>query len=164
MSSPTAETKLQRNDRNGTTALAQLSLLRLYLLRFGYLVIAVGLAATKWPLIINHDGPWPLFEGVETCMLVALSLLSFLGLRYPIKMLPILLFEISWKLIWLTVIAIPLLTADHIDPATLNVFYACLWVVIVLAVLPWRYVFRQYVVKKGDPWRPEATRPVSNQL
>ena len=58
---------------------------------------------TKWPLIVNHDGPWPLFEGVETCMLVALSLLSFLGLRYPIKMLPILLFEIGWKLIWLTV-------------------------------------------------------------
>ena len=57
-------------------------------------LIAAGTAATKWPLLINHDGPWPLFEGVETCMLLALSLLSLLGLRYPIKMLPILLFEI----------------------------------------------------------------------
>ena len=50
------------------------------------------------------------------------------------------------------------------DPATLNVFYACLWVVIVLAVIPWRYVFRQYVIKQGDPWRPGATRSGSNQL
>ena len=134
------------------------------MLRVGYLVLAVGLAARKWPLIINHDGPWPLWEGIETCMLVALSLLFFLGLRYPIKMLPILLFEIAWKVIWLTVIAVPLLTTGQVDQPTLNVFYAVLWVVIPLAVLPWRYVIRQYVIKQGDPWRPAATRPVSNKL
>ena len=97
-------------------------------------------------------------------MLVALSLLFFLGLRYPIKMLPILLFEIAWKVIWLTVIAVPLLTTGQVDQPTLNVFYAVLWVVVPLAVLPWRYVIRQYVIKQGDPWRPAATRLVSNQL
>ncbi len=163
MTSPTTEPKVQRSDRMGTLALVQLSLPRLYLLRFGYLVLAVGLAATKWPLIVNHDGPWPLFEGVETCMLVALSLLWLLGLRYPIKMLPILLFEVGWKFIWLTVIAVPLLTTDSIDPAALSVFYACLWVVIPLAVIPWPYVVRQYVIKKGDPWRSHATGPVTGQ-
>jgi hypothetical protein len=88
------------NERTGTDAAMSVSLPRLYLLRLGYLVVAVGLALTKWPLIINHDRPWPLFEGVETCMLVALSLLAFLGLRYPLQMLPILLFELAWKLIW----------------------------------------------------------------
>jgi hypothetical protein len=149
-------TTLQANER--TDATAQVSLPRLYLLRFGYLVVAVGITATKWPLLVNHDGPWPLFEGVETCMLVALSLLMFLGLRYPIKMLPILLFEIGWKVIWLTVIAVPLLTAERIDPATLNIFYACLWVVLVLAVIPWRYVVRQYAITRGDPWRPRRQK------
>ena len=153
-----------RNDRNGTTPAPILSLPRLYLLRVGYLVLAVGLVAAKWPSIISHDGPWPLFEGVETCMLVALSLLFFLGLRYPVKMLPILLFEIAWKVIWLTVIAVPLLTTGQVDQPTLNVFYAVLWVVVPLAVLPWRYVIRQYVIKQGDPWRPAANRLVSNQL
>jgi hypothetical protein len=140
------------------------SLLRLYLLRFGYLVIAVGLAVTKWPLLITHDGPWPLFEGVETCMLVALSLLWILGLRYPLQMLPVLLFEIGWKLIWLAVIAVPMLLADDLDAATLSVLFACLWIVIVLAVIPWRYVVRQYILKQGDPWRPNVTRPDGDQL
>jgi hypothetical protein len=163
MTSPTTETKPKRIGRRSTAGPAQLSLARLHLLRFGYLVFAVGLAVTKWPLIVTHDGPWPLFEGVETCMLVALSLLSFLGLRYPIKMLPILLFEIGWKLIWLTVIAAPLLIADEIDPATSNVLFACVWVVIVLAVIPWRYVVRHYVLEHGDPWRPDAIRSVGNQ-
>jgi hypothetical protein len=85
MRSPTSasarlpDATLRANERKGTAAATSVSLPRLYFLRLGYLVIAVGLALTKWPLIINHDRPWPLIEGVETCMLVALSLLWFLG-------------------------------------------------------------------------------------
>ena len=151
----------RRSDPKGTTAAASVSPARLYLLRLGYLVVAVGLAATKWPLIINHAVPWPLFEGVETCMLVALSLLSFLGLRYPLQMLPILLFELGWKFIWVAVVALPLWIAHQMDPATLQVFYSCLVVLIVLAVIPWRYVVANYVRKPGDPWRSDGTRSVS---
>ncbi len=143
-----------------TTAASGVSLPRLYFLRLGYLIVAGGLALTKWPLIINHARPWPLFEGVETCMLVALSLLSLLGLRYPLQMLPILLFELAWKFIWVAVVVLPLWTADQLDPATLSVFYSCLVVLIVLAVIPWRYVVANYVTKQGDRWRsdPAAQR------
>jgi hypothetical protein len=146
------------------TAATGVSLPRLHLLRLGYLVVAVGIAVTKWPLIINHPVPWPLFEGVETCMLVALSLLSFVGLRYPLQMLPILLFELAWKFIWVAVVVLPLWISDQIDSATLQVFYSCLVVLIVLAVIPWRYVVAHYVTKRGDPWRSAATRPVSGRL
>ena len=44
------------------------------------------------------------------CILLAMSVLAFLGLRYPVKMLPILLFESMWKLTWLAVIALPQLS------------------------------------------------------
>lgn len=37
----------------------------------------------------------PLIEGAELCILTAVSLLAFLGLQYPIAMLPILVFECS---------------------------------------------------------------------
>jgi hypothetical protein len=151
------------NSRKIATAPPGVSLLRLYLLRLGYLVIAVGIALTKWPLLINHDRPWPLFEGVETCMLVALSLLWFLGLRYPLQMLPVLLFELAWKFIWMIAVLLPLWTSHQLDPATLSVFYACLVVVIPLAVIPWRYVVAHYVTKQGDPWRSaprEGSRPI----
>jgi hypothetical protein len=42
---------------------------------------------------------------------------------------------------------------NQMDPATLKVFYSCLVVLIVLAVIPWRYVVAQYVTKPGDRWR-----------
>ena len=158
------DTASRRKHHQDTAAAATVSLPRLYFLRLGYLVLAVGLAVTKWPLLINHDRPWPLFEGVETSMLVALSLLWLLGLRYPLQMLPVLLFEIAWKFIWVAVVVLPLWISGQMDPATLSVFYACLVVVIPLAVIPWRYVVAHYVTKQGDRWRSDATRPVSDRL
>lgn len=140
-----------RPSEDGTTA--ELSLRRLYALRLGYLVIAVGLALVKWPLLVTHPDPWPLFEGVETSMLVALSLLWFLGVRYPLQMLPALLFELAWKIIWTVAVVIPQWTSHRLDAATLYVFYTCLVVVIPAAVIPWRYVVTHYVTKPGDRWR-----------
>jgi hypothetical protein len=157
------DTTSTENDRKGTTTAPTVSLPRLYLLRFGYLLVAVGIAVTKWPLLINHEVPWPLYEGVETCMLVALSLLSFLGLRYPLQMLPILLFELAWKFIWVAVVVLPLWITNQMDPATLEIFYSCLVVLIVLAVIPWRYVVAQYVKKQGDRWRSDNTPAVSDR-
>jgi hypothetical protein len=132
---------------------AALSMRRINVMRIGYLVMGVGLAVTKWPSLINRDQPWPLYQGVSTYLLVALGLLALLGLRYPVKMLPILVFESIWKILWLTLVARPLWTSGHLDSATSHVASTCLWVVIILAVTPWRYVFAQYVTTHGEPWR-----------
>ena len=77
----------------------QLPLWRLNVLRVGYFVVGVGLAVTGWPLLLDHDS-WELKEGTVVSMLVTMSVLALLGLRYPTRMLPILLFEGGWKLIW----------------------------------------------------------------
>ena len=94
--------------KTASGAAEELSLLRLYLLRAGYLLMALGLVITRWPLLIGHDASWPLMDGVVVCMLVALSLLFFLGVRYPVKLIPVLLFEMTWKVIWLSTVALPL--------------------------------------------------------
>jgi hypothetical protein len=113
----------------------------------------IGLAVVKWPLLVTHPEPWPLFDGVVTCILTAMSLLALLGLRYPVRLLPILLFECGWKLIWLSVVAAPKLATGNLDAATQEVMVNSLLVVIILAVVPWRYVWQQYVTAKGDRWR-----------
>jgi hypothetical protein len=52
-------------------------------------------------------GPRPLDRGVIPSMLGAMWLLSLFGLRYPLQLLPILLFELLWKTIWLIDYGLP---------------------------------------------------------
>ena len=49
----------------------------------------------------------PLWESATLCLLVAMSLLAFLGLRDPVKLLPVPLFESVCKLLWLGLVACP---------------------------------------------------------
>jgi hypothetical protein len=125
---------------------------RLNLMRVGYFVMVAGLAITKWPEFLAHD-PWELKEGTVVTMLVAMSLLALLGLRYPQRMLPILLFEVGWKLTWLGVVALPLWIDGNLTGATREQAAAVLWGIIVVAVVPWRHVVSQFVLARGERWR-----------
>ena len=129
------------------------STLRLFLLRAMYLLIAVGLAINVWPEIIAPPdlaaGP----ESVIRALLGALALLSLLGLRYPLKMLPILLFELLWKVIWVAASALPMWLGPGLDTYASDSLFACLiGVVLVPLVIPWGYVVQSYWRSPGEPW------------
>ena len=140
-------------DHSPRTDAVGLPLWRLHAMRVGYAFMGVGLALVKWPLVINYDQSMPLYEGVVAVLLTAMSLLAFLGLRYPVRLLPILIFECLWKLIWLGVVALPAAAAGSVDKAMSTLIVNCSLVVVVLAVVPWRYVVQHYVMAKGDRWR-----------
>src|SRR5918912_124813 len=128
------------SDRSASVDAEELPLWRLHAMRVGYAFMGVGLAIVKWPLVINYDQSFPLYEGIVAVLLTAMSLLAFLGLRYPVRLLPILLFESLWKLIWLAVVALPAVAAGHVDQAMSETIFSSSLVVIILAVIPWRYV------------------------
>jgi hypothetical protein len=121
-------------------------------MRLGYAFMGVGLAAVKWPLL-RDVGSLPVMEGVVTCLLTAMSLLAFLGLRYPVRMLPILLFEVAWKATWIAAVAVPHLASNDMDAATREVLVSCSLVVVIAAVIPWAYAWRHYLRTPGNPWR-----------
>ena len=135
------------------TTKADIALWRLYALRSGYLLMAVGLGLTIWPGIIHHDRPWTLAGGVVHCMLAAMGSLAVLGLRYPLAMLPLLIFELAWKTIWLLVVALPLVSAHTMDADTAETMNECLLVVVIAAVIPWDQAARNFVLTTGDRWR-----------
>ena len=82
----------RRDDGKGATAAVWVPLWRLYLLRAGYLMVAIGLAVTKWPLLIHPAEPWTLMEGVVNCMLAAMVLavvvVRFWGFGTPCRCCP----------------------------------------------------------------------------
>ena len=136
-----------------TAADEVLSTRRLNVMRIGYAFLGVGLAIVRWPRLIQDAPSLPVMEGVVTCLLTAMSLLAFLGLRYPVRMLPILLFEVAWKVMWIAAVAIPHLVSDDMNAATREVLFNCYFVVVIIAVIPWGYAWRRYARTPGDAWR-----------
>jgi hypothetical protein len=131
----------------------EVSTFRLYLLRATYLLIAVGLGVTIWPGILNPPKDPGHMASVVRSVLGAVSLLALLGIRYPLKMLPLLFFELVWKTIWVVAFGLPLWASDRLDPNTRESLQACLMgVVLVPLVTPWRYVWTHYLKLPGDRW------------
>lgn len=141
--------------------MSYISTFRLYLLRATYALIAIGLGSIIWPRLISHQ-PWGHMEGVAYALLGALAALAALGLRYPLLMLPLLLFELLWKSIWLLAVALPLSRAGTLDAANASTVIDCLLgVVIVPIALPWRYVVANYITRPGDRWRRSRNEPAA---
>jgi hypothetical protein len=131
----------------------EVSLFRLYLLRAGYLMIALFLGASIWPGLIDRAADWPHMNGVARALLGALGLVALLGLRYPLRMLPLLLFETAWKAIWLLAVGLPMWRGGRLDGANLQTFQDCaVGVALMAVIIPWPWVFARYVRQPGDRW------------
>lgn len=138
----------------------EVSTFRLRVLRGLYLLIAVGLALTFWPLFRTSAANTSHMAGVVRSILAAVSLLALLGLRYPLEMLPLLLFELTWKVIWVAAYGLPLWQGGALTAGTRESLSSCLaGIVLVSLALPWGYVFRHYLAPGGARWRGDGGRP-----
>jgi hypothetical protein len=72
-------------------------------------------------------------------------------------MMPLLFFEMLWKSIWLLAFALPRWSAGTMDQNMQEELYSYVFTVIILAVvLPWPYVFKEYIKGHGDQWRRQT--------
>jgi hypothetical protein len=126
------------------------STFRLYLMRLLYLLNFVMLGLSAWPVIINHAGAWDPVKGVAFSFWAVLSALSGLGLRYPLKMLPLLLLQLLYKSVWVIAVALPLWSTFRSIELT-NIM--AMGAVVDIIVIPWPYVLANYVKKRGDRWK-----------
>ncbi len=121
--------------------------INIYLLRLFYFLMAAFVATYAWMAIINHEGPWDRYRAVAICVWAAYPTLAVLGLMHPLKMLPIILFTIFYKSIWLIIVAYPLWRANALwgSPAE-QMTRDFLFLPIAIIAVPWGYVFRNYVM------------------
>ena len=133
------------------TVASDVSLLRLYVLRATYALLVVGLGATILPPLVSHE---PMARGVIPSLLGALWLLAFLGLRYPLQMLPLLLFEFAWKTTWMFDFGLPQWLSGQRPPTFAEDFFSIgLGVVLMPLVIPWGHVWRHYLKRPAERWR-----------
>jgi hypothetical protein len=138
----------------------EVSAFRLHILRATYLLIVVGVGAMIWPLLLDAPETAEHFRGVTWCLLGTVALLALLGLRYPLKMLPLLLFELVWKTTWVVTIGLPLQGSGQLEGAFRETWFAnILGLVIFPLAIPWGYVIRRYVRDPGDPWTRTSANP-----
>lgn len=129
----------------------EVSLVRLYVLRATYLLLVVGLGAMIVPDIVSHR---LIDRGVIASLLGCVWLLAFIGLRYPLQMLPLLMFELGWKSIWMIAYGLPQWSAGQLPPTFADDFFnIALGVILMPLVIPWGYVWRHYVKRPGARWR-----------
>ena len=130
---------------------SEVSLARLYVLRATYLLLVVGLGALTLPPLLSHA---QMARGVIPSLLGAVWLLAFVGLRYPLQMLPLLMFEFVWKTLWLIDFGLPQWFSGQPPPTFAEDFQAiAMGVLLMPLVIPWGYVYRHYVKQHADRWR-----------
>jgi hypothetical protein len=139
------------NETQGANAAQEVSLARIYVLRATYLLLVIGLGGMIVPDVVSHP---VISRGVIPSLLGAVWVLAFVGLKYPLEMLPLLMFEFAWKSIWMVAYGLPQWSAGQLPPTFAeDSFNIGLGVVLMPLVIPWGYVYRHYVKQSGARWR-----------
>jgi hypothetical protein len=120
--------------------------INIYLLRLLFLLVFLFVGYDSWAYILKHEGPWDPVKAAAFCMWAAYSVLSLIGVFHPLKMLPLVLFEILYKLVWLVIVAYPLWSAGELTgSAAEGMTKAFLWVILPIVAVPWKYALDKYV-------------------
>ncbi|WP_431478556.1 hypothetical protein [Massilia eburnea] len=128
--------------------------INIYLLRLLYALMFFMLGQTTWTEILTHQGQWEPNKAVAWTVWTAFATLAGLGLLRPVKMLPIILLEILYKVMWLAIVAYPLWSRGELagSPAE-STAYAFLGVLLAIIAVPWGYIAKSYFT-----W-PSQTKP-----
>jgi hypothetical protein len=122
--------------------------INIYLLRLLYILMFFVLGKETWTHILTHQGPWDPTAAVAWCVWTAFATLAGIGIVHPVKMLPLVLLEIFYKVLWLIIVAYPLWAKGTLarSPAE-GITSGFLWVPLPIVAVPWAYAFRNYIYK-----------------
>jgi hypothetical protein len=122
--------------------------INIYLLRLVFILMFFVLGRDTWTHILKHQGAWKPEVAMAWCVWTAFATLAGLGIIRPLKMLPILLLEIFYKVLWLVIVAYPLWSAGTLAGSSAeSTTSAFLWVILPIVAVPWGYVFGNYIYK-----------------
>ncbi|CAM5198915.1 DUF6404 family protein [Alishewanella longhuensis] len=79
------------------------------------------------------------------------ALLALLGIFRTVEMIPILLLEIFYKVLWLILVVYPLWQSNELVGSGIEeTAFAFALVVLPILAVPWGYVFKRYILGKKN--------------
>jgi hypothetical protein len=126
--------------------------INIYLMRLVWTLILVFVGQDTWRHIATHQGPWAPLDAVAWSVWGAFACFGLLGMFRTVRMIPLLLFEVTYKAFWLGLVAYPLWSEGKLagSPAE-GLTHAFLWVILPIVAIPWPYVFRTYLMGRKPP-------------
>ena len=111
-----------------------------------------GLGMIIMPKMMCSIFAWPTGDpivfGITGSVYLSFGLLSIFGLKSPIKFVPILMLQLSYKVVWFVGVILPLLISNKFPMfAILHVVIFASYIIGDLIAIPFSYVF----AKQTDP-------------
>ena len=123
--------------------------LKVYVLKLFFLLMFLFVAKDAWTELITHKGEWNAEVAIAWCAIAAYTTLSGLGIFHTLKMLPIMLFMLLYKGLWLGFVAYPLWKNGTLAGSEVE-GWAEIFIGIFIPIIfvPWKYVFKTYILGK----------------
>ncbi|HEV7763537.1 MAG TPA: hypothetical protein VGQ76_00920 [Thermoanaerobaculia bacterium] len=123
--------------------------IHIYLLRTLFLLVFLFVGFDAWSYLLKHQGAWDPMRAAAWSMFASYSLLSIFGVFRPLKLLPIAIFIVLYKSVWLLFVAYPLWTVGQLAGSRAEgMAKVFMWVPLMMLAVPWKYAFDKYVLNR----------------
>ena len=119
---------------------------RLHLMRALFFLNFISLAFDNWSAVLFPTEQMDVLSGVAISFWAGFALLNLIGVRFPLKMLPILLLQLLYKSAWILGTYRPARASGSLDAGIQEFFWICVaGIALNLLIIPWRYVYRAFI-------------------
>jgi hypothetical protein len=116
---------------------------------YAYTILAAGgigllylVSPSTFMSLCGFPSEEPIFAGVAASVYVAFALLAILGLWSPLKFVPVLLMQLTYKLIWFIAIIIPRIIGGNLPSYSIPmVIVFATFIIGDLIAIPFNYIF-----------------------
>lgn len=128
-----------------TTTQPSASKLRQHFMRGLFALNFLSLFMDNWSQILFPGEQLDVLTGVTISFWAGFSLLNAIGIRFPLKILPILLLQFLYKAAWIIGVYRPAYANNAVDEDLQGFLYICIaGVALNLLIIPWKYVYQFY--------------------
>ncbi|MEM6813062.1 MAG: hypothetical protein AAF600_01565 [Bacteroidota bacterium] len=122
------------------------SKIRKYLMKGLYLLTFIGVGYQAWAEVIAPETPLETIDGIVYSFWVAYATLMALGLRYPLKMITLLLLQLFYKVVWILGVYLPMERNDLVTESAEGFLTVCFTAIILdVLIIPWQYVYHTFL-------------------